>query len=172
MDGITIRKPKKSDLMGLLKYINELSKEKTFIYQQGEQITKKQEEKWLNNQLNAIRKKQAVYLVAVNKEKEILGVTSIGLKRTVSSHIGSLGISVSKKARGKGLGEKLLREIIKEAKTNLKGLKVIRLEVFGNNKIAKSLYKKVGFKEHGRLPKGLKHRGKYVDDIFMHKNIK
>lgn len=172
MEDIKIRRPKKSDVDGLLKFVNELSKEKTFITFQGEQLTKKDEEKWLDNHLKGIRKKETELLVVVNKEGEILGSTSIVLMPRVNSHVGSLAISVSKKARGKGLGERLLREILKEAKKNIKGIKIVKLEAFGNNKVAISLYKKVGFKEIGTIPKGIKHKGKFVDEILMYKEIK
>ena len=43
------------------------------------------------------------------------------------------------------------------------GLKVLVLEVFGSNKVAKSLYTKMGFKGAGRIPKGVFKKGKYID---------
>jgi len=61
--------------------------------------------------------------------------------------------------------------VIKKAIKNIKELKVITLECFTTNTIAISLYQKLGFKEYGRLPQGLKRRGKFVDETLMYKKI-
>jgi len=33
------------------------------------------------------------------------------------------------------------------------------------------MYLKSGFKEYGRLPSGIKHRGEFVDHIYFNKNV-
>lgn len=53
----------------------------------------------------------------------------------------------------------------------IKNIKIIELEVFGNNPIAKKLYEKLGFAEYGRLPSGIEHREKFVDAVMMYKKI-
>ena len=62
--------------------------------------------------------------------------------------------------------------VISESVKNITKLKIIELEVFGNNPIAKKLYEKFGFIEFGRLPDGIKHRDKYVDAVLMYKKVK
>lgn len=167
-----IRKPKMSDLDSLTDFINELSREKTFILIQGSQVTKKEEEKYLKDILKSMKDKKSCHLVLVNKENKIIGKAEISLKDKVESHIGGLGIALLKEARGKGLGEKLMREVIDQSKKNISNLKIITLSVFENNKIGLSLYNKIGFKKYGNLPDGIKHKNKFVDHIYMFKKIR
>jgi len=51
------------------------------------------------------------------------------------------------------------------------GLKILTLTVFATNKIAIHVYKKVGFKEVGRIPKAIYRNEKYIDRIIMVKEI-
>jgi ribosomal protein S18 acetylase RimI-like enzyme len=61
-----------------------------------------------------------------------------------------------------------MEEIIKLAKKELRpGLKIIRLSVYSNNKIAIALYKKYGFKEVAKIPKQIQYKGKLIDEIIM-----
>ena len=53
--GVTYRPPKKSDMEGLLAFINELADEDTYI--KAERQTRPKERKWLDAQLKAIGKK-------------------------------------------------------------------------------------------------------------------
>ena len=46
-------------------------------------------------------------------------------------------------------------------------MKVLVLSVFDINKPAKALYTKMGFKEAGRIPKGIYKKGKYIDLMRM-----
>ena len=167
---IVIRYPKMSDLSEILKYVNKLSKEKTYVAFQGERISRKEEKDWLEKSLTRMKKKQEVGL-SIFVGKQVIGICGVRLGRSVKKHIGSLGLSIDVDYRGEGLGKILTTEVLKEAKKKLAGLKVVTLEVFEKNKIAQNLYWKLGFKEYGRLPKGLEHRGKYTDEIFMDKEI-
>jgi RimJ/RimL family protein N-acetyltransferase len=47
------------------------------------------------------------------------------------------------------------------------GQKVV-LDVFSINGNAQNLYKKLGFKETGRLPKRILYRGSYIDETKMY----
>ncbi len=46
-------------------------------------------------------------------------------------------------------------------------LKVLTLRVFSTNERAQHVYRKVGFKEVGRVPKAVYRNSKYIDDIIM-----
>ena len=48
---ILIRYPQKGDELKLWEYINKLSKEKTFVRLQGEEVSKEDEAKYLNDQI-------------------------------------------------------------------------------------------------------------------------
>ncbi len=58
-------------------------------------------------------------------------------------------IAVSSRARGGGLGRRLVEELVSTAE--VAGIEVLTLDVRGNNHAAMALYERVGFVEYGRL---------------------
>ena len=94
------------------------------------------------------------------------------MKNKVDSHIGGLGISLHRNARGQRLGTLLMKVVLSEAKRALPKLKILTLSVFGQNVRALSLYRKFGFIEYGRLPKGVRYRNRFDDHVLMYKNIR
>lgn len=167
---LVIRYPLATDLNQVWRYINRISKEKTYITFQGEKISKKNEAKWLDNKIDQIRQKKCVNLF-VFVDNQFSGSSEVTLKERVSKHIGSLGITLAPETRGQGIGKLLMSLTISEAQKKLPGLKMITLECFANNEIALNLYQSLGFIEHGRLPKGLSYRGSLVDEVLMYKPI-
>ncbi|MDD2823044.1 MAG: GNAT family N-acetyltransferase [Candidatus Daviesbacteria bacterium] len=167
---ILVRYPNSDDGQILCDYINTLSKEKTFILFQGEQVKLDEEQKYLELQLKNIERNKSVLLLAFYNNS-LIGVTSIEGKDKAEKHIASFGISIAQGFRAKGVGKLFMDLIIKEAEQNLKGLKIILLSVFGDNEVAKSLYNKFGFQEFGSLPGGILHAGKPVDHIYMYKKV-
>lgn len=85
------------------------------------------------------------------------------------SHVGNLGISVKQGYRDVGIGQELMREA--EAQAQKLGLEIISLEVFASNERARHVYEKMGFREVGRTPRGVKYKGEYVDSVSMVKEI-
>lgn len=167
---ILIRYPQERDIEDLLEYINTLSRERTYINFQGEKISLRQEKKFLKEVLSKMKKRKQVFLLAYSGNK-LVGDSDLELKEKVEKHVGSLGIAVLKDFRTKGVGSLLMKKVIEESVKNLKGLKIIELWVFGNNPIAKKVYEKFGFKEYGRLPKGVSHKGQLVDRVHMYQRI-
>lgn len=167
---LIIRYPKINDTQRLLDYINTLSKERTFIRFQGEQLSFTEEKKYLEDFIEKTRKKKAVKLLVLDGSK-LIGVADINLMEKVESHVGVFGITVARDFRGEGIGKLLMRLTIEEAKKNIIGLKIITLGCFANNDLAYQMYKKSGFVEYGRLPQGISHQGQYIDHIHMLKNI-
>jgi RimJ/RimL family protein N-acetyltransferase len=165
-----IRYPKRTDVHEFWRYINELSKEKTFISFQGEEISLKEERIWVNSSLKKIREKRSVQLI-VEINGRIEGVSGIDTKGRVNNHVGIFGISIGKQFRGKGIGKKLIETVLEEARKNLQHLKIIHLECFATNETACNLYKSVGFKEYGKLPNGIAYKDGYVDEILMFKEV-
>lgn len=168
--SIAIRYPNVSDAEKLHRYINELSEERTYVSFQGEEISLEDEIQYVKSSTKKIEEKKSVQLV-VECRDQIIGVAGIESKPRVNSHVGVLGISIAKDFRGKGIGRKLIESVLDEAKKNLTHLKIIHLECFANNETACSLYKSVGFKEYGRLPKGIQYKNELVDEILMYKEI-
>ena len=164
--AVKLRYPVPDDVNALWEYINQLSTEQTFILFQGEEIAIDDETAWLNDKLQSIAHKQSVMVLALYG-LELIGVAEIDKLDHVNRHIGSLGISVAYNYRGRGVGELLMKIVIAEALLELAGLKIITLEVFGNNSVAQNLYGKLGFTEYGRIPGGIIHRDTPVDDVYM-----
>jgi RimJ/RimL family protein N-acetyltransferase len=169
-ENITIRDPKKTDIDQVLKYINTLSKEKTYILFQGLVMSKKAENAWLKDNIEKIKKGKAVVKFIFYK-KEFIGnsVINMGSEKTAKEHVGSFGISIAKKYRGKGYGSMLMGEVLKEAKEKLKGLKIVYLEAFAENTGAIKMYEKKGFVKCGVLPGGVKRKGEFSDEVMMYK---
>lgn len=169
-NSFILRYPKLEDLPDLWEYINKVSKEQTFILFQGEQLTIDEEKEWLEGQLKKLENKEGVQLVLEINDK-VVGTSEITLSKNAEAHVGSLGISIDEEYRHQGIGKKLMEQILDEAKKNLEGLKIVRLSVFANNPVAIKLYEELGFKKMGVLPKGLLHKGAYVDHIYMYKPL-
>lgn len=168
---IVIRYPVKDDVKMLLKYINTLSKECTFIRFQGEQLALKEEKKYLNEFVEKIEKNLAVKLL-VFTDNRLIAVSDINPSDKIESHIGSFGITVANEYRNQGIGKLLTKLVLDEAEKNLKDLRIVKLGVFANNPIAKIMYEKFGFVEYGNLPEGVKHKNKYVNHLYMYKKIR
>ncbi len=169
-NGFVIRYPKPDDVRMLHRYINNLSKEQTYVTFQGETISLKKEQEFLDYQLNRIDQKQAVLLL-LDVDGVVEGVAGIDLNDHTSSHVGVMAISMSKDFRGQGIGGLFLDKLIDEAKKCLSDMKLITLSVFAVNKAAINLYQRFGFNEYGRLPGGIVYRDKFVDQIEMCKEV-
>lgn len=167
---ILIRYPRKSDAEEMWRYINELSKERTFVRFQGEEVILKEEESYLDAQLKRIENKKSITLLVFFGE-ELIGISDINLKDKTEKHIGVFGISIAKDYRNEGIGKLLMEKVTEEAKKNMPDLKIITLEVYAKNSIARRVYEGFGFKEYGLLPEGIIREDSYDDAIFMYKKI-
>jgi ribosomal protein S18 acetylase RimI-like enzyme len=100
--------------------------------------------------------------------KELVGITGFYrdalLKRR---HIGHIwGVFVAPSARGKGVGQALLAEVIQSAKA-LSGLRSVRLMVAVPQEAARRLYERVGFRVFGTEPSSLLIGERFVDEYLM-----
>ncbi|MGW0532862.1 N-acetyltransferase family protein [Streptomyces sp. NPDC003032] len=75
------------------------------------------------------------------------------------------GFVVAEEARGKGIGKRLLRAAMDEARRQ--GAVRITLRVLGHNTPARKLYEAEGFVIEGVLPGEFLLDGAYVDDVLM-----
>lgn len=168
---IIIRYPTGVDTQVMMDFINVLSLEETYIAFQGEQVTFEEEKKYVEECLKQIEEHKGVKLIALSGGKMVgsSDVTVSGKK--VDGHVGTFGITLAKEYRGEGIGTILMDTVLKESIKEIEGLRIIILGVFSNNERAKHMYEKFGFKEYGNLPKGIAHRGEYVDHIFMYRNV-
>jgi len=165
---IFIRYPMKFDLSEMIRYINTLSKERTLILFQGEQMNEKEEKRYLTSKLKKIKNHKEVALFVFHNEK-LIGEAHITLKDKAEGHVGEFGISIDKDFRGEGIGKLLMRLIFEESKKNIPDLKICTLGVFANNAAAYAMYEKFGFMKYGKLPNGLHYKGEYIDHVYMYK---
>jgi RimJ/RimL family protein N-acetyltransferase len=167
--NIIIRYPVLHDANALCIYINQLSKEKTFLRLQGEEKSLEDEQCYLKSQMEKNASNQAVTLLAFDDEK-LIGKAEIEMLRKTERHVGVLSISVSKTFRGQGIGSLLMEHVHDIAVRAIPLLQLITLSIFSTNVIGLKMYKKYGYQEYGRLPKGSILEEQYVDLIFMYKN--
>ena len=93
------------------------------------------------------------------------GIEQVGSKDKLS-HRAEFGIGILKEYWGFGLGEALTKACIQCAKEA--GYAQLELNVVAENTAAISLYKKLGFVEFGRNPRGFKSRiSGYQELIYM-----
>lgn len=106
------------------------------------------------------------HLVAVEND-EVLGMLGFHCPTGLAAHEKTwlLGIGVSPKAQGKGVGQQLVAGIKELAKFN--GIHKLSLRVLGTNEGAIRFYLKNGFVKEGVLKEDFFISGHYVDDIFM-----
>ncbi|KKQ74376.1 MAG: GCN5-related N-acetyltransferase [Berkelbacteria bacterium GW2011_GWB1_38_5] len=167
---IEIYEPSLDRLDQILKFVNDLSKEDTFLsFIPEKPITKIEEELWLKSVLNNIKYKKAYVIWAICNDK-IVGSCDVYQGGTArDKHVGKIGIMVDKNFRREGIGSFLLNLIIEHAK-NME-MNIVSLTVFSDNNPAISFYKKVGFKEWGRLPNGLFRKNRFSDSVKMYKEL-
>ena len=78
-------------------------------------------------------------------------------------------IIVDEKFRGKGIGSKLLQELMLIAKERFR-IELLHLEVYVGNPAIR-LYERLGFEVYGTQRHFVKDSGKYLDKILMQKTL-
>lgn len=167
---IIIRYPNETDVLSMQKYINEISKERTYISFQGEQLSFDEENDYLIKQLKKIQDKKSVQLLVFYHD-DLIAMSDVNLDQKNHSHIGIFGISLKKEFRGEGVGKILMKKVIGEAKKDIRNLKIICLGCFASNTKACEMYRSFGFKEYGFLPGGVMYQGREGDYIEMYKKM-
>lgn len=110
--------------------------------------------------------KNSIYLLAI-MEQQIVGELSLkGYPFKDLQHNATLGISVHREWRRRGIGRALLAEGIAWAKrTEL--IKRIELYTFATNLAAQGLYRHFGFVKEGVRKDFVYQNGAYIDDVMM-----
>jgi RimJ/RimL family protein N-acetyltransferase len=163
-----LRVIKSTDLDDLYKYANALIVEDTFVMLSGKPLTKAFEKKYLDETLKKVKKDQKIHLVVEVNDK-FAGSSEVRILEKRSSHVGEIGISISKDYREEGIGTVCLQTLIEIAKT--RGLKLLTLSCFEINVRAIHTYEKVGFKITGVIPGMLFFKNKYENEVFMYLKI-
>ncbi|MBD3210833.1 GNAT family N-acetyltransferase [Candidatus Micrarchaeota archaeon] len=150
----------------LLEFINSLVEEDACILY-DKKFTLEQEEKWKAGRLEEFKEKQGYMLVA-RVDGRLAANSGCTRGRFREDENVCLGIAVAAPYRGLGLGEALLRLNIETSGEFFgKPPRNTYLSVFATNRPAYALYKKIGFGEFAVFPKWIRHRGEYVDHVFL-----
>ena len=110
------------------------------------------------------RSDNEVELVAVVDGKIVgsAGVAAVGSRRKVL-HRARFGISILKEYWGMGIGRMLMESCIDCARRA--GYTQLELEVVADNQRAVSLYRRAGFEEYGRNPRGYRSAASGYQDL-------
>lgn len=153
----------------LLEFVNRLTREDTFLSFTGKPKTFAEEENWIKNAILNMKAGRSFIIWAIIDGNKIVGQADVNRGGTRDFHVGKIGLMVDKDFRQDGIGRFLLEYILEQAKKM--GIKIAVLDSFGDNKIAINLYKKFGFKEYARLPRGYFCKRRYSDAVKMYKEL-
>ncbi len=143
--------------------INSLVDEEALIYRR-ERVERGEEADWLGRRLARIEKGEIIDAIA-EVDGKVVGNSEVEKRTDDMSHVGYLGIAIRSGYRGIGVGTAMVRTLVEESKKA--GLKLIVLDRYETNEAARRLYEKMGFRETGRIPKGVYRDGKYTDLVRM-----
>jgi len=136
---------------------------------ESKKVTLKDQEKLVQEMLQGLLNKKEVLFCAITGS-EIIGRCLLTPFSGPSSHMGEISLSIIKEFREEGIGTALIKEACGVAKDKL-NLRIIDLCTDETNIIALDLYRKLGFQKYGVIPKGHLVKNKYVDKIFMYKEL-
>ena len=162
-----IRKIQIEDAKNLLNLLKKLDAETTFLlYEKDERnSTIEQQRKNIQEQLE----KGSLTFVLEDNKKLVGYVFGNIFTANRKKHCMNLAIAILQEYTGKGYGTKLMNTIEEYAINN--GITRLELEVSKKNKIAISLYKKIGFEVEGVKRNAFLVNGKYEDELLMAKII-
>lgn len=152
----------------LLSYANALIDEDTFVLLSGDHLTREYEEEYVKKAVADCSAGKKIHLLAFIDD-ELASSFEIRRYSLRKSHVGEVGISVTKKFRGDGVGKLCLSALIQEAEKL--GLTLLVLTCFASNEKAMNLYKSLGFVECGKVPGALLYKDVYIDEVHMYKPL-
>jgi len=162
---INIRKAVSSDAAALIGYLETIGGESDFLtFGQGEfGRSIEEEEKFIEN---ALSKKNALFLIAEADGKVVGNLNFSGGCRERNTHAGEFGVSVLKEYWGRGIGEKLIRNLLDWSRSS--GIiRKINLRVRTDNTRGIRLYRKLGFEEEGKVRRDFQIDGVFYDSLLM-----
>ncbi len=107
-----------------------------------------------------------VTLMALHQDQVIGSASLEQFPRVRRSHCGSIGMGVAVAWQGRGVGTRLLAELM-EVADNWMGLRRVELTVYTDNAPAIALYRKFGFEVEGTLREFALRDGVYADVLSM-----
>ena len=107
-----------------------------------------------------------ITLMAMHQDQVIGSASLEQYPRVRRSQCGSIGMGVAVAWQGRGVGSRLLAELL-EVADNWMGLRRVELTVYTDNAPAIALYRKFGFEVEGTLREFALRDGVYADVLSM-----
>jgi ribosomal protein S18 acetylase RimI-like enzyme len=162
---VTIREATKEDAQNMIDFYNIVGGETDFLSFGVNEFKRELQE--YEEYITATSKEPNSIMLLALIDSEIISIATINSsQKERTKHVGTLGIVISKKYTGLGLGRILMNDLIDWAKQN--GVtKKVSLVTNESNTIAIELYKKLGFEVEGLLKKENCIRGAYNNTVMM-----
>jgi len=166
---LLLRKPKIEDAKEIIEYLNLIGGESdNLLFGNGEFLfSVEQEAEYIKNITNDANTLMILGII----NDTIVSCASIScLARKRIAHNSEVVISVKKDYWRNGIGNAVMKELVKVAKEH-DTIKTISLGVNANNKNAITMYEKFGFEKVGMHKDYFNINGIYVDELLMDLNI-
>lgn len=160
-----IRNATAYDAEGILSNLKKVREETNFLltYPDEKRFSLEEEKSFLSKKEESAAEVQLCALVG-DVIVGLAGVGPIGAREKIC-HRAELGISIEKDYWSLGIGSALTAACI-ECATKA-GYRQLELEVVADNRIAIALYKKMGFVEYGRNPRGFVLRSSGYQELIL-----
>ncbi len=117
------------------------------------------------------KKRRFLFVAEDSITNKIVGIADFHSGKGRTRHRGEMGWSVRKSYSGRGIGTKLVRAVIKEARR--RGFRKVEAEAAAENVPSVKLAKRCGFRIEGRKKAGLLlDDGRYVDSYIFGKVLR
>lgn len=167
----TFREPGSEDARQLMSFFNSVVSEPMSGLMLTKKVSLKGEREWLSGRLSEIKSRTTVILLVV-QDGRVMGSCHMTRMPGKHSHRAAIGIALRKEIRGMGVGEVLMKKTMELGTRRFKGLEVVDLSSFAYNKRAQNLYKRLGFREYGRVPRSAREGEAYFDEILMRLDLR
>ena len=166
--GIVIEKATGADAADILQYLKRIGEQTDNLSfgAEGLPFTSEQEATYLSQIENS---RDEIMLIA-KENGMIIGSASLSRLPRRMRHRGDFSVSVLRDYWGRGIGSRLLLEIINFARENL--FEIIDLQVRSDNLSAIHLYEKFGFKKIGTHPEFSKIGNEKISFDYMYLSIR
>ncbi|WP_236175054.1 GNAT family N-acetyltransferase [Pseudomonas pseudonitroreducens] len=159
MDGIRIERCTEQHINGLAALYNEPA-----VARQLLQMPHQAPELWRKRLV--LDDERRLTLLAMHQDQVVGSASLEQYPRVRRAHCGSIGMGVATAWQGRGVGTRLLAELM-EVADNWMGLRRVELTVFSDNQPAIALYQKFGFEVEGQLREYAIRDGVYTDVLSM-----
>lgn len=167
MAEITIREAQEADARAMLDYLAVLTSEPgvpiLLSHERASSFTVESERELIRRHRD---QPNSLWLLAVEGERVVGMLNMDGGGRPESAHSVSLGVSVARDWRGRGVGRELMTRAIEWARRT-EGISRVELEVFSDNARAIRLYERMGFATEGLRRRAYVKDGVAIDSLMM-----